>query len=428
MGKGRRVVITGLGVVTSLGSRVERVWEDLLAGRSGVSAIRRFDASGFSSRIAAEISDFRSQDPQSEPGFLDAERIEQYALSAAWSALNDAGLTDVCGSGRCGIVFGGGVGTQTHEELFSSSAAALDREGAYSEQAFLDNYLKVIAPRPAERRSPGNVAAKMVRRYGFRGPVMAVMTACAAGTQAIGDAYRWIQRGVVDRVLAGGSDCQLYPMGLASFCLLGALSKRNSEPERASRPFDAERDGFVIGEGAGMLVLESLESAAAREAPVYAEIVGFGASCDAYRVTDPHPEGRGAVLAMRRALSDANLSPARVQYVNAHGTSTRLNDKVETKALKQVFGKHGEILAVSSTKSMLGHLTVAAGAVEAAVTALSVKQAKVHPTINLEVADPDCDLDYVSTGARELEIDVALSNSFAMGGQCASLLFRRYES
>jgi 3-oxoacyl-[acyl-carrier-protein] synthase II len=254
---------------------------------------------------------------------------------------------------------------------------------------------------------------------------MSVMTACAGGTQALGDALRWIRLGRADVVLAGASDSELYPMGLLSFSLLGALSRRNDAPETASRPFDATRDGFVIGEGAGFLVLEERERALARGVKIWAEVAGFGSACDAYRVTDPHPDGTGAARAMRRALADAGVGPDDVGYVNAHGTSTPANDRVETRALKAVFGERAAQVPVSSTKSMIGHLTVAAGAVEAIATALVLDHQVVHPTANLSTPDPECDLDYVPGRARAVPVDVALSNSFAFGGQTASLVLRR---
>jgi 3-oxoacyl-[acyl-carrier-protein] synthase II len=257
---------------------------------------------------------------------------------------------------------------------------------------------------------------------------MTVMTACAAGTQAIGDAARWIRSGAADLVLCGGADSELYPMGLASFCLLGALSTRNDDPPRASRPFDAGRDGFVLGEGAGVLVLEELGHALARGARIRAEVAGFGSACDAYRVTDPHPDGEGAFLAMRRALEEARLRPDQIGYVNAHGTSTVANDRAETRALRRLLGEAAPRVPVSSTKSMIGHLTVAAGAVEAIATVLTLESGTIPPTINLEGQDPDCDLDYVPNAARRARVEAALSNSFAFGGQCASLVLARAEA
>jgi 3-oxoacyl-[acyl-carrier-protein] synthase II len=311
------------------------------------------------------------------------------------------------------------MGSYGHREVFLPCSAGLRSAGDFDWDAFHAALRAACGPRSAERRTPGSVAAALARRFGFRGPVMSVMTACSGGTQALGDAARWIRDGRADVVLAGGADSELYPMGVASFCLLGALSTRGGDPAAASRPFDAARDGFVIGEGAGALVLEERSRAIARGAKIRAEIAGFGSACDSYRVTDPHPEGRGAVLAMGRALEDAGIAAEAVDYINAHGTSTVANDRTETRAIKRVFGTR---VPVSSTKSMIGHLTVAAGAVEAIATVLSIENRTIAPTINQDTPDTECDLDYVPNRAREVDVAFALSNSFAFGGQCASLL------
>jgi 3-oxoacyl-[acyl-carrier-protein] synthase II len=295
-------------------------------------------------------------------------------------------------------------------------------------QAFAATFRRVIRPHSAARRTPGSIVARLAVEHGCDGPTAAVMTACAGGTQAIGDGARWIRSGRADVVLAGGADSEIYPMGLASFCLLGALSRRNETPASASRPFAADRDGFVIGEGAAVLVLEARERAVDRGARILCEVAGFGSSCDAWRATDPHPDGLGAALAMSRALADAGLSPKDIDYVNAHGTSTFANDLAETRAIKRVFGDVAPHVAISSTKSMIGHATVAAGAIEAAAVALTLVHQIVHPTINLELADPECDLDYVPRVARPTRVRAALSNSFAFGGQCAVLAFREHIS
>ena len=295
------------------------------------------------------------------------------------------------------------MGTYGHAEVFAAAAAGASQSG-FDGRSFAEELRRGLLPHAADRQSPGALAARLAHAAGIGGPVLASMTACAGGTQAIGDAFRWVRRGEADVVLAGASDSEIYPMGLASFCLLGALSRRNDEPARASRPFDAERDGFVLGEGAGFVVLEERERALARGASVLAEVAGFGSACDAFRVTDPHPEGLGAVLAMRRALDDAGLSPGDVGYVNAHGTSTPGGDRVEARALGEVFGARLAGVAVSSTKSMIGHLTVAAGAVEAIVTALSLRDGLVHPTLNQESPDPECAIDTVPEGARRVDL------------------------
>jgi 3-oxoacyl-[acyl-carrier-protein] synthase II len=325
------------------------------------------------------------------------------------------------------VVIAAGFGSYDHEEVFTSCAAGR-HDGEFDWAAFREQFRRSVKPRPAERRTPGSVPALVATHFGFRGPVMSVMTACAAGTQALGDGARWIRSGDADVVVAGGADSEIYPMGLASFCLLHALSTRNDSPQRASRPFSASRDGFVLGEGAGVLVLEELEHARSRGARICAEILGFGSACDSFRVTDPHPDGVGAVLAMRRALEQAKVATTDVDYLNAHGTSTPLNDRIESHAIRQLFGDHGARLAISSTKSMIGHLTVAAGAVEAIATILAIQQNLAHPTINLDDPDPECDLDFVPNRARPMKIGVALSNSFAFGGQCASVAIGRYAS
>ena len=425
---GRRVVITGLGVVTPHGCDVERFWQRLVAGRSAVTAIRRFDASAFPSRMAAVVPEEEVEPPAgtlAERRWRDLERNARFGLMAAAHAARDA-RTAAVPAARMGVVFASGLGTYGHRELFAACAAAAGH-GAFAPLAFAERLAETMEPRAAERRTPGALAALVARQQGAGGPVQAVMTACAAGAQAIGDAARWIRCGAADLVFAGAADSEIYPMGLASFCLLRALSRRNDDPAGASRPFDSRRDGFVLGEGAAVLVLEELEHARRRGATAVAEVAGFGSACDAYRVTDPHPDGRGAELAMRRALADAGVGPEAVGYVNAHGTSTPANDRIETLALQQVLGARLAAVGVSSTKSMIGHLTVAAGAVEAAVTALTLSRGTLHPTINQEQPDPECGLDTIPNQARPAPagLEYALSNSFAFGGQCASLLLRR---
>lgn len=415
----RRVVVTGLGVVAPNGRDVETFRTALEAGRSAVGPIRRFATNAFPTRIAAEIDDVMLPDGAEDP----FDRIGRFALAAAAQAVDDAKLTirdDV------GVLLAAGFGSYDHDEVFRSCSAGHNKSG-FDWSAFREEFQRSKKPRALARRTPGSVPTLVANHLGFRGPVMAVMTACAAGTQAIGDAARWIRSGDADVVVTGGADSELYPMGLASFCLLHALSTRNDDPERASRPFSASRDGFVLGEGAGVLVLEELEHAQARGASIHAEILGFGSACDSYRVTDPHPAGLGAVLAMQRALQQAGLRPEQIDYLNAHGTSTPLNDRIEARAVRQLFGEHASRLAISSTKSMIGHLTVAAGAVEAIATILSLQRQIAHPTINLTDPDPECDLDFVPLEARAMKMDVALSSSFAFGGQCASIALGRFE-
>jgi len=419
-------VITGMGLASPLGLELDAFWKGLISGRSAVRSIERFEASSYPTRIAAEISQPLLAD--CAPDLRDYGLIARFAAAAAARALEDSCLLSrPLNRARVGVLVAAGLGSYDHEEVFAScSSAASSRGGEFDWEAFADAVRTRLKPRSPERRTPGTVPSLIAHRYGFEGPVMTVMTACAAGTQALGDAARWIRRGAADVVVAGGSDSELYPMGLASFCLLGALSTRNDDPARASRPFDAARDGFVIGEGAGILILEDREHALKRGARIYAELAGFGSACDAYRVTDPHPLGRGAVLAMQRALADGAINPDRLQYINAHGTSTPANDRIETLAIKTVLGNAAKKVAVSSTKSMIGHLTVAAGAVEAIVTALTLFHQQIHPTVNLRDQDPECDLDYVSNQARLAPVQHALSNSFGFGGQCASLLLERH--
>ena len=425
----RRVAVTGMGVVSPAGSSLPAFWKALVAGRSAVRPLSHFDASAYPTRIGAEVPPGGAPLPERAPRSLD--RITRFALSAASSALDDAGLAEMepavgrLDPRRVGVLIAAGLGRYGHAEVFAPCAAALTESGAFDGEAFAHALIARLEPHAAERRTPVSVPAAVARHFGFTGPVMSVMTACAAGTQALGDAARWIRGGDADIVVAGGADSELYPMGLASFCLLGALSTRNDAPGTASRPFDADRDGFVLGEGAGILVLEEWEHARRRGARIHAEVSGFGSACDSYRVTDPHPDGAGAVLAMERALADARLASGRIGYVNAHGTSTVANDRIETRALKRVFGAAAGSVPVSSTKSMIGHLTVAAGAVEAIATVLTLDRQTIHPTANLARPDPECDLDYVPGAARAARIEHAISNSFAFGGQCASLILSR---
>ncbi|HUJ13556.1 MAG TPA: beta-ketoacyl-[acyl-carrier-protein] synthase family protein [Thermoanaerobaculia bacterium] len=420
----RRVVVSGMGVIAPNGRSVGDFASALERGVSAVGPIRRFPTAAYPTRIAAEIDDFEWPGPGEPPrDWSVLDRIARFAAGAAAQAVDDAHLASLRGE-KIGVLIAAGFGSYDHEEVFRSCAAGR-RDGGFDWKKFRDEFRCAVKPRALERRTPGAVPALVARHFGFRGPVMAVMTACAAGTQALGDAARWIRRGDADVVVAGAADSELYPMGLASFCLLRALSKRNDEPQRASRPFSASRDGFVLGEGAAILILEELEHARARGATTYAEVLGFGSACDSFRVTDPHPDGAGAMLAMKRALDQAGLVPAGVDYINAHGTSTPLNDRVEARAIRSLFGEHAKRVAISSTKSMIGHLTVAAGAAEAVATVCALQRQIVHPTLNLDDPDPECDLDFVPHAARPMRVEVALSNSFAFGGQCASVALGR---
>ncbi len=412
----RRAVITGIGLVTPLGIGTQETWRRLLEGCSGVGPITRFDASQFPTRIAAEIKNF---DPTL---FMEKKEVKKmdtfihYALAASEYAMKDAGLSgweQNPDGDRVGVIIGSGIGgfgsiETEHETLL--------RHGPRRISPF-------FIPSSIVNLAAGHVSI----RFGARGPNCAPCTACSAGSHAIGDSFRIVERGDADVMITGGSEAAITSMAVGGFDALKALSTRNEEPTRASRPFDRDRDGFVLGEGAGILILEELEHALSRGAKVYAEVVGYGMSGDAFHITAPPPGGNGAVRAMRLTLSDAGVAPDQVQYINAHGTSTPPNDRTETSAIHTVFGDHAGKLAVSSTKSMIGHLLGAAGAVELAVTALSIRDQVVHPTINLENRDPECDLDYVPNEARRAKIVYALSNSFGFGGTNACILLKRFE-
>jgi 3-oxoacyl-[acyl-carrier-protein] synthase II len=409
-----RVVITGMGAITPLGNDVETFWRNVVAGRSGVGPITLFDASAMKTRIAAEVKGF---DPEAWFGRKEARRMDRYAqfaLAATQQALQDARLDPAhVDRERVGVILGTGIGgigalVQGVETLMTRGP---------------DRISPFMVPMMLADTAPGLIAIA----YGFRGPNMAVVTACASGTNAIGEAMHLIRRGDADVVIAGGAEAAILPVAVAAFNVMGAISTRNEEPERASRPFDRTRDGFVMGEGAGILVLERLEHARARGARIYAEVVGYGTSADAYHITAPLENGEGAALAMRRALADAGLSPRDIDYINAHGTSTPLNDKSETQAIKAVFGEAAYDVPISSTKSMIGHLLGAAGAVEAIVCIRAITDGVIPPTINYEHPDPECDLDYVPNVARRRPVRTAMSNSFGFGGHNACVIFRRYE-
>lgn len=407
----RRVAITGLGPVTPIGTGAQAFAQAQRAGKSGVGPITRFETAEVASKIAGEVKDDLSE-------YVDArearklDRYVQLALAAAELAVRDSGLTEEELRGeRTGTLLGSGIGgVKTFEE---QSAVLFSRGPSRISPMFI--------PMMIANMATGHVAM----RYGATGPSSTVVTACATGTGAIGDAARYIQLGLADVMIAGGSEAAVTPIAVGGFSNMKALSTRNDEPEKASRPFSASRDGFVLGEGAGVVILEDLEKAQARGATIYAEIVGYGTSADAHHVTLPAPEGRGAQVAMRMALATAGVNPEQVGYINAHGTSTHFNDLHETQAIKHVFGAHAYNLAVSSTKSMTGHLLGAAGAVEAIAVAQALKDGILPPTINLTDPDPVLDLDYIPEGAREQQVEYALSNSFAFGGQNATLLLKR---
>jgi 3-oxoacyl-[acyl-carrier-protein] synthase II len=415
----RRVVVTGLGALTPLGNSVEEFWAGLRAGRSGVAPITRFDAEAkndrgefvYPTRIAAEVKGF---DPLRYVDKKEVRRLDpylQYAIACSAMAVEDAGLdTGRVDGSRFGVLIGSGIG---------------------GIQTLLANY-DALRDKGPDRVSPFmipmmivNMASGLVSmRFGAKGPNSSVITACATGNHAIGDAYRIIERGDADVMIAGGAEAIIIPLTIAGFCAMKAMSTRNEAPEKASRPFERDRDGFVCGEGGGILVLESLEHATKRDARIHAEIVGYGMTADAHHLTAPDPEGDGAARSMQGALR--GLDPAAVGYINAHGTSTPYNDKFETLAIKRVFGDHARRLAISSTKSMTGHLLGAAGGIEAIATILAIQQGMLPPTINYDTPDLECDLDYVPNQARKQDVELALSNAFGFGGTNATLAFRRF--
>jgi 3-oxoacyl-[acyl-carrier-protein] synthase II len=410
----RRVVVTGIGLVSPLGIGTEATWEGLCAGRSGAAVITKFDASAFAAQIAHEVKGF---DPLQFIDKKDVKKMDvfiQYALAACQMAIDDAGLkVTPANASRVGVFIASGVG----------GFSTIERE----HKALLDGGPRKISPFfiPA---SIINLAAGQVSiRFGAKGPNLASCTACSASAHAVGDAYQIIRRGDAEAMLAGGSEAAITPMGVGGFAAMRALSVRNDEPERASRPFDRDRDGFVMGEGSGVILIEDLESARQRGARIYAEIVGYGMTADAYHITAPSEDGDGAVRVMQMALKAAGVEPSQVGYINAHGTSTPYNDRLESLAIKACFGEHASRLMVSSTKSMTGHLLGAAGGLEAGISALTLYHQAVPPTINLDNPGPDCDLDYVPWTRRSATLSYVLSNSFGFGGTNAALVFKRYE-
>jgi 3-oxoacyl-[acyl-carrier-protein] synthase II len=406
--------VTGVGLVTALGTGTEETWKGLCEGRNGVGPITRFDAAQFSTRIAAEVKDF---DPLRWFEKKDLKKMDffiHYAVAAAEFAMKQANLTIAPDfAERTGVFIGSGIGGFT----------VIEREHT----ALLEGGPRKISPFFIPSSIINLAAGQVSIRVGARGPNSAPCTACSSGAHAVGDAFRVIGRGEAEVMIAGGSEAAITPMGVGGFAAMRALSNRNEDPAHASRPFDKERDGFVVGEGAGVLVLEELEFARKRGATIVAELVGYGMSGDAFHITMPPEDGHGARRVMSNAIVDAGVKPSDVDYINAHGTSTPLNDKIETFAIRSLFGDHASKLAVSSTKSMIGHLLGAAGAVEAGITSLVVQRGVIPPTINYENPDPECDLDYVPNKAREVRVRYALSNSFGFGGTNASLLFKRFE-
>jgi 3-oxoacyl-[acyl-carrier-protein] synthase II len=411
----KRVVVTGLGIISAVGNDIPTFWQALKEGKGGIGPLTLFDASKFDSRIAGEVKGF-------DPNLYgittkDTKRMDkfvQFAIAAARQTVRDAGLDlNRLNRDRIGVLIGSGIG----------SLHTIEEESKVYIEKGPSRLSPFLIPMLIVNEASGQVAIT----YGFKGPNSCVATACASGSHAIGDAFKIIERGDADIMLCGGTESCITPLGLGGFCALKALSVRNNEPEKASRPFDRERDGFVMAEGCGLVLLENLEHAKQRNAQIYAEIVGYGMSCDAYHITAPDPEGDGAARAMKEALRDAGLRPEDVNYINAHGTSTKLNDKIETLAIKKAFGSHSKKVMVSSTKSMTGHLLGAAGGLEFVVCCLAIKDSVIPPTINYEYPDPDCDLDYVPNTARKAKLGICMSNSLGFGGHNASLIVRKFK-
>lgn len=410
----KRVVITGMGVVSPLGSGKDVFWQNLIAGKSGIGPVTRFDVSQMATKIAAEINDF-------DPGlYMDKkearrmDRFAQFALAAAKMAVEDAKLDlEQEDKERIGVVVGCGIGGVS---TFEEQKETLINKGPGRVSPF-------FVPMLISNLGAGQISINMK----LQGPSNTVVTACASATNAVGEAFRLLQHGHIDMCLAGGTEAPLTPLAFAGFCSMRAMSTRNDEPTRASRPFEKDRDGFVMGEGAGILVLETLDHALARDAHIYAEVVGYGSTCDAYHITSPAPGGAGAAKAMDIAIKDAGLTPADISYINAHGTSTDANDANETAAIKSLFGENAKKVAISSTKSMTGHLMGAAGAIELIACAKAIEDGIVPPTINYETPDPECDLDYVPNEARKMPVTAAMSNSLGFGGHNATVVLKKYE-
>jgi 3-oxoacyl-[acyl-carrier-protein] synthase II len=416
-------------MVTPVGGDMESTWSALQSGKSGVGPITLFDAHTFPTRIAAEVKDFQlGRYLDDAPRWSEHSRNSLFALAAANMAIENAGLDESAARpdpARFGVYLGSGEGQQDFHR-FTTLMHRTTREGRVDTAEFTRLGVRDLHPVREAEQEPGTPSAHLASRYGAKGPNANCLTACAASSQAIGEAFELIRRGNADVILSGGTHSMIHPFGVTGFILLTALSTRNDEPERASRPFDRDRDGFILGEGAGMVLLEELEHARARGARIHGEIVGYGSTADAFRITDSHEEGRGAIACMKAALQDARLEPGDIDYVNAHGTSTAVNDSIETLAIKRTFGDAAYSVPISSTKSMMGHLIAAAGSVEAIVCLLAMRDSVLPPTINLQNPDPECDLDYIPNVARRQGVDVALSNSFGFGGQNITLILRRF--
>ncbi len=409
----KRVVITGMGVISPLGTGLDKFWNALTKGVSGIAKITRFDPSEFSTQIAGEVKDFDFSQYLDKKEARRMDKFSQYGVVAAAMAIEDAALDmEALDKDRTGVIIGSGIGGM---ETFEEQCKVLVNRGPSRISPFL-------IPMMIANMAAGQIAIK----FGLKGPNITTITACASSGNAIGDAFKLIQRDNAEVVIAGGTEAPITPLAVAGFCAAKAMSTNNEEPEKASRPFDVNRNGFVMGEGAAVMVLETLEHAQKRGATIYAEIVGYGSTCDAYHITAPDPEGSGAIGAMEMALKDGNLKPEDIQYINAHGTSTPVGDVAEVGAIKKVFGEHAYKLVVSSTKSMTGHMLGAAGAIEGVASILAIRDSLVPPTINLENPDSQCDLDFVPHHARQMNVDVAISNSFGFGGHNVTLAFKKF--
>ena len=426
----RRIVVTGIGCVTPVGNNVDDMWESLRESRSGVDRITHFDASNFPTQFAAEVKNYDFTNYVDNPDrFADAGRNIRFAIGAASQAVNDAGLLDngKLNPAKFGVYLGAGEGQQDFM-LFMNLVAKAQRDGEVDLEAFTRSGLELLNPQAEMELEPNMPAGHLASLFNAQGPNLNCLTACAASSQAIGEASEIIRRGDADVMLSGGAHSMIHPFGVTGFNLLTALSTNNAAPQGASRPFDKNRDGFVLGEGAGMLILEELEHAKARDAKIYGELLGYGSTADAYRITDIHPEGRGAIACVKMAMNEAQVNKDEIDYVNAHGTSTAVNDRVETLAIKGGLDQEAFNTPVSSIKSMMGHLIAAAGSVEAITCLLSIRDNVLPPTINYETPDPDCDLDYIPNSARDGQVTRALSNSFGFGGQNVSLIFSEFKA
>lgn len=423
----RRVVITGIGWVTPLGDEIDAVWKRVLAGESGIGPISIFDAANFPTKIAGEVRDWSVADAGEDPAdWAHCARHTQFAIGAAKQAVADSGVLDAgLDPTRFGVYLGSGEGPQDFDRFSRMMVGALEG-GQLNVARFTQLGLELLHPVAELEQEPNMPASHLASHFNAQGPNLNCLTACAASSQAVGEAVELIRRGDADVMLSGGAHSMIHPFGLTGFNLLGALSTNNADPARASRPFDRNRDGFVLSEGAAMLVVESLEHAQARGAKIYGEIVGYGSTADAFRITDAHPEGRGAAKCLELTLADAGWNVDDVHYINAHGTSTGVNDKVETLAIKRACGEQAAQIPISSTKSMLGHLIAAAGATELIICLLAIRDNVLPPTINYETPDPDCDLDYIPNTPRQTRCDRALTNSFGFGGQNVTLAVSRF--